>query len=92
MPLSLLMVDIDHFKAVNDKHGHLVGDVCLKSLAEVLAASVRTVDLVARFGGEEFLVLLPEMPADQSVIAAERIRSQVQTHPVRIGDGARRWR
>jgi diguanylate cyclase (GGDEF)-like protein/PAS domain S-box-containing protein len=88
MPLSLLMVDIDHFKAVNDERGHLVGDACLKALAALLTGSVRAVDLVARFGGEEFVVLLPEMPDDQSIVAAERIRSQVQTHPVGIGNGA----
>jgi diguanylate cyclase (GGDEF)-like protein/PAS domain S-box-containing protein len=87
MPLSLLMVDIDHFKAVNDQHGHLAGDACLKALAAILAGSVRAVDLVARFGGEEFLVLLPEMSAEQSLVAAERMRSQVQAHPVAIEEG-----
>ncbi len=88
LPLSLLMVDIDHFKAINDSHGHLAGDTCLKALATRLTANVRAVDLVARFGGEEFVVLLPEMSARQSIVAAERIRSQVEAHPVSIGDGA----
>jgi diguanylate cyclase (GGDEF)-like protein/PAS domain S-box-containing protein len=87
-PLSLLMVDIDHFKAINDQHGHIAGDVCLKALAAILTGSVRAVDLVARYGGEEFVVLLPEMSADQSLLAAERVRSQVQAHPVWIGEGA----
>ena len=87
-PLSLLMVDIDHFKAINDRHGHLAGDACLKALAALLLSSVRAVDLVARFGGEEFLVLQPEMSADQSLVAAERIRSQVHAHPVEINKGA----
>ena len=85
-PLSLLMIDIDHFKAINDQHGHLAGDGCLKALASLLTGSVRAVDLVARFGGEEFLVLLPEMSADQSLVAAERMRSQVQAHPVGNGE------
>jgi diguanylate cyclase len=81
-PLSLLMVDIDHFKEVNDRYGHLAGDDCLKGLAALLTGSVRAVDLVARFGGEEFVVLLPEMSADQSLAAAERMRAQVQANPV----------
>jgi diguanylate cyclase (GGDEF)-like protein/PAS domain S-box-containing protein len=87
-PLSLLMIDIDHFKAINDRHGHLAGDACLKALAALLTGSVRAVDLVARFGGEEFMVLLPEMSADQSLVAAERMRSRVQAHPAGIGEGA----
>jgi diguanylate cyclase (GGDEF)-like protein len=82
------MVDIDHFKAINDRHGHLAGDACLKALAALLLSSVRAVDLVARFGGEEFLVLQPEMAADQSLVAAERIRAQIQAHPVEIKAGA----
>ena len=85
-PLSLLMVDIDHFKEINDQHGHLAGDGCLKGLAALLTGSVRAVDLVARFGGEEFVVLLPEMSAEQSLAAAERMRAQVQASPVYIGD------
>ena len=87
-PLSLLMVDIDHFKSINDRHGHVAGDACLKALAGLLSGSVRAVDLVARFGGEEFVVLQPEMSADQSLVAAERMRSQVEAHPVGIGGGA----
>src|SRR6185503_12902215 len=68
-PLSLLLVDIDHFKAINDNHGHLAGDACLKALAALLLGNVRAVDLVARFGGEEFVVLQPEMSAEQSLVA-----------------------
>ncbi len=88
-PLSLLMIDIDFFKAINDQHGHLAGDACLKSVAALLAESVREVDLVARFGGEEFVVLLPETSAEQSLATAERIRSSIEAHPVHIGEGAR---
>jgi diguanylate cyclase (GGDEF)-like protein/PAS domain S-box-containing protein len=87
-PLSLLMVDIDHFKEINDQRGHLAGDACLKALAVLLAESVRAVDLVARFGGEEFVVLLPEMSAEQSLVAAERIRSLVEAHSAEISEGA----
>lgn len=87
MPPSLLMIDVDHFKAINDQHGHLAGDACLRSLAARLAESVRAIDLVARFGGEEFVALLPETSMDQSLIAAERIRSKVEAQPVDIGEG-----
>jgi diguanylate cyclase (GGDEF)-like protein len=87
-PPSLLMVDIDHFKAINDQYGHAAGDACLKALAARLAGSVREVDLVARFGGEEFVVLLPETSVAQSLIAAERMRCKVQAQPVTIGNDA----
>lgn len=87
-PLSLLMVDVDHFKVINDRYGHLAGDTCLKVLAALLARSVRAVDLVARFGGEEFAVLLPQTSVTQSLVAAERMRSAVQAQPVGIGEGA----
>ena len=88
MPLSLLMVDIDHFKAINDRHGHLAGDACLKALAALLTGSVRAVDLVARFGGEEFVILLPELSAVQSLVTGERMRFRVQAQTVDIGEGA----
>ena len=88
MPLSLLMIDIDHFKAINDQHGHLAGDACLKALATLLTGSVREVDLVARFGGEEFVVLLPETSVAQSLVVAERMRAKVEAQPFCIGEGA----
>ena len=88
-PLSLLMLDIDHFKAVNDRDGHLAGDVCLKDVANVLRASARDADLVARFGGEEFIVLLPETTAAQALVVAERMRCKVQSETsVTISIGA----
>ncbi|MBB1074248.1 GGDEF domain-containing protein [Rhodoferax sp. 4810] len=76
-PLSLLMVDVDFFKRVNDIHGHLVGDQVLKKLAHTLQARARAQDVVGRFGGEEFLVLLPDTTRDGARILAESIREAV---------------
>ncbi|MDM4764466.1 GGDEF domain-containing protein [Pelomonas sp. SE-A7] len=77
-PLSLLMVDIDHFKDYNDRHGHQAGDDCLRSVAQGLQASLqRGSDMLARYGGEEFAVLLPEADADTARRMGERLRAQV---------------
>jgi diguanylate cyclase (GGDEF)-like protein len=75
-PFTLLMIDVDHFKHYNDTFGHLAGDQVLKALAGVLSGAIRTVDYSARFGGEEFTVLLPETPVDGALEVAERIRSR----------------
>jgi diguanylate cyclase (GGDEF)-like protein len=72
--VAVLLVDVDHFKRVNDTHGHLVGDVVLKSLASELRQQVRDYDVVGRFGGEEFTVLLPRTEASEAVLIAERLR------------------
>lgn len=77
-PLSLLILDVDHFKGVNDAFGHLTGDMCLKCVAEVLAMAVRKIDLVARFGGEEFIVLLPETGAAGAATVAEKLRAAIE--------------
>ena len=77
-PLSLLMVDVDNFKAYNDTHGHLGGDECLKRIAEAVAGEMRTNDLVARYGGEEFAVILPNQSLKGAAIVAERIRRRVE--------------
>jgi ATP-binding cassette ChvD family protein len=74
-PLALLLVDVDHFKRVNDDHGHLTGDEVLRTLATELRQQVRETDLVGRFGGEEFTVLLPRTDADGACRIAERLRS-----------------
>jgi diguanylate cyclase (GGDEF)-like protein len=74
---SLLMIDIDHFKQVNDEYGHLVGDEVLCTVADVLRAEVRTDDLVGRYGGDEFVVFLPATPAVDALAIAERIRRQI---------------
>jgi two-component system cell cycle response regulator len=78
--LSLLMVDLDYFKSINDQHGHLVGDAILRQVAALLAANVRTVDVVARYGGEEFVVILPETAVDGATVFAERLREHVRGH------------
>jgi diguanylate cyclase (GGDEF)-like protein len=75
--LFLMMLDIDHFKRVNDTHGHDVGDQALVAVAEVLKNGVRSMDILARWGGEEFLVLLPETNMAGATLIAERIRQQV---------------
>ncbi len=74
LTLSLLMIDLDHFKLVNDTYGHPIGDEALRSTARVLQREARTVDAVARFGGEEFVVMLPETAEEGAVAVAERIR------------------
>jgi diguanylate cyclase (GGDEF)-like protein len=77
-PLSLLMVDVDHFKAYNDTNGHLGGDECLKRIAESVQSEMRANDLVARYGGEEFAVILPNQSLKGAAIVAERIRRRVE--------------
>ena len=77
LPLSLLMIDVDDFKKYNDDYGHLAGDQVLVSVAEAIRSPLRPNDLVARFGGEEFAVLLPETTLDNAKIIAERLRNHV---------------
>lgn len=78
-PLAVFMIDIDHFKQINDTHGHEAGDRILTALADVMRASLRNTDLLARFGGEEFAVLLPEIPEEQAHAAARRLRADVKS-------------
>lgn len=85
--LSLLMLDLDHFKAINDTYGHKVGDLVLKKLSEICRAALRDVDLVGRMGGEEFAVLLPETESDQAMQAAERLRTAIARAHVPLGSG-----
>ncbi len=76
-PLTCLMLDIDHFKAINDQHGHAIGDMVIRNTAQVLAANIRKGDVLARFGGEEFVVLLSNTTARDGAALAESLRSAV---------------
>ncbi len=87
LALALLIVDLDHFKTVNDSYGHLVGDEVLRGVARMLQREARAVDVVARYGGEEFIVILPETTAEGAVALAERIRERIaNTPPVAGGE------
>lgn len=88
--LAVVMIDIDHFKAFNDAHGHLAGDECLRDVARVLAQQVRrSGDLAVRFGGEEFLVLLPGLDAERAAAWAESLRQAVEGLQILPDDGGR---
>ncbi|MCO7227544.1 diguanylate cyclase [Pleionea sp. CnH1-48] len=85
-PFSLILLDIDHFKRINDTHGHLVGDLVLKFVAEIIKDSCRDEDFISRYGGEEFIILAPGQAQIEDVSLAERIRKQVEAMPIDIGD------
>jgi diguanylate cyclase (GGDEF)-like protein len=90
--LSMLMLDADDFKAFNDTHGHIAGDTALADLAATLRSSVRDIDVVCRYGGEEFAILLPETDAEGAFVAAEKVREAVAAHAFADADGARTQR
>jgi diguanylate cyclase (GGDEF)-like protein len=81
-PLAFLMIDIDHFKRINDQHGHEVGDQVIMQVAKLATGCKRTIDVLARIGGEEFALLLPETNLKEAMIAAERLREQVAAGPL----------
>ena len=83
-PLSLLMLDIDHFKRVNDEYGHLAGDAVLRDVSKLLGSQVRSIDRVCRYGGEEIAVILPETPLVGAANVAERMRAAVEAQPFDI--------
>lgn len=87
-PFTAVLVDLDHFKQVNDTHGHLAGDEVLRVMARRLSQSLRSADVLGRYGGEEFLVILPETPVDAAAILGERLRHTVQVLPVHFGEAA----
>ncbi len=87
-PLTLAMADLDYFKEVNDRYGHLAGDTLLKAISTVAAEGLRSTDLIGRYGGEEFLVLLPETEIAGAVSVAEKIRNLVQATSVPMDDGS----
>jgi diguanylate cyclase (GGDEF)-like protein len=86
--LALLMLDIDDFKRVNDKHGHLVGDTALKDVAQILVERQRATDIIARYGGEEFVIILPETGKSGARAIAERLRERIAGHAFHGAGGA----
>ena len=86
-PLSLALLDIDHFKVVNDRHGHVAGDRALRHIAQIITETVRPCDWVGRWGGEEFLVVLSHTSLDDAAHIAERVRTQIANCPLRLSDG-----
>jgi len=87
-PALLLMVDIDHFKNINDTYGHVAGDLVLQAIGKCLAGCIRPMDTVARYGGEEFAVVLPNCLVSVGQAVAERIRQTVESLTIRIGPSA----
>jgi|WetSurMetagenome_2_1015567.scaffolds.fasta_scaffold00239_2 diguanylate cyclase (GGDEF)-like protein/PAS domain S-box-containing protein len=85
-PLSLILFDLDHFKAVNDKYGHNMGDIVLKTTAAVVGKELRKIDILARYGGEEFVILSPETGLSGALAIAEKVRSSVEQHPYKLAD------
>jgi len=85
-PLSTLMLDLDHFKQVNDNYGHQIGDIVLQQVAQRLRRILRRTDFLARYGGEEFIVLAPQTPADRALILAERLRQVIAESPIPVAD------
>jgi diguanylate cyclase (GGDEF)-like protein len=86
-PLSIVMLDIDNFRAINDKHGSKVGDEVLQRFTDLLRSALRKEDMLVRFGGDEFVVLLPEVPGPGAVVVAGRIRRTVAAAPIEVGAG-----
>jgi diguanylate cyclase (GGDEF)-like protein len=87
-PLSLVLVDLDHFKRINDELGHLAGDAVLRQVAGLLSANIRREDVLARVGGEEFALILPEVPIDAARAVAEKLRALVARTPCHFEDRA----
>ena len=83
-PLSVIMIDVDHFKRVNDTYGHLAGDAVLKHVAAVLGREMRREDVLARYGGEEFAIVARGMPAPDAVSLADRLRTTLGAEPIRF--------
>ncbi len=86
-PLSLMIIDLDHFKAVNDAYGHLAGDRVLAAAASTVVRTVRSTDFTGRYGGEEFCVAMPETSLHQACVVAERVREAMVHSPVELHDG-----
>ncbi|HZR49449.1 MAG TPA: GGDEF domain-containing protein [Streptosporangiaceae bacterium] len=87
-PATVALVDIDHFKAVNDTYGHLVGDIALRAVAKTIREHLRSYDLAGRFGGEEFVIMLPQTTEADAMAIAERLRGSIATMAIPIEDAA----
>jgi diguanylate cyclase (GGDEF)-like protein len=85
-PLSIIMMDIDHFKTINDMHGHLAGDRVLRAMAKVAREAIRSIDSLIRWGGEEFIVLLPDTELEAALPVAERLREAIAGMRVTVPD------
>jgi len=88
-PISIVMCDIDHFKLVNDNHGHNVGDEVIREFARRVKKNIRGIDLACRYGGEEFLIVMPDTDMALARVVAERIRNEVALHPFIVEEGAK---
>jgi diguanylate cyclase (GGDEF)-like protein len=88
-PLSVALIDIDHFKAVNDTHGHLAGDMALRAVSDALREQLRGYDVAGRFGGEEFAIVLPQADEADALGIAERLRAHMEAMSIPLGPGAR---
>jgi two-component system, cell cycle response regulator len=89
-PLTVLVLDIDYFKAINDSHGHDAGDDVLREFSFRIKKSIRGIDLACRYGGEEFVVVMPETDLTVATMVAERLRRRIATEPFPIQEGARK--
>lgn len=83
-PLSLLMIDLDNFKGLNDRYGHTAGDHLLKYFSQLIIETIRPSDIAARYGGEEFLIILPETNKEEAQAVAERLQKRISLYPFRI--------
>jgi len=84
--LSIMMLDVDFFKAVNDSYGHAAGDVVLKDISQQLRNAIRSIDIAARWGGEEFIILLPETDAEGEMVIADKVRKSIADSPIAFAD------
>ena len=86
-PLAIALADLDRFKTINDRQGHLVGDVVLQRVAAELKGQLRETDFIGRFGGEEFLLVLPETEIEGAALLAEKIRARIEELSIPLDDG-----
>lgn len=85
VPTSLMMIDVDRFKYINDTYGHLAGDIVLKRVSQILREGIRSKDILGRYGGDEFVICLPETSFDEAVNIAERLRSKIECVTIKQG-------